>query len=225
MTPGPVAGELGCALLLSFLVLNPVRAKRQSVRAATILLTIGVVLVPLHDLSLAGALRSVTGDLSITSIVLVVSGIGSRWLDREIFSYRNRRLVMLFAGIGGLAFYPPALGLTYGDPYTWGYGSPLLFIALLGLSLAAVHYECYLPALCATGAVAAYTLGIYESTNLWDYLLDPLLTVYALGWLLTRQSRKQKGYRGLPRAVSRQQSAVSSRKIVHFLHSISLIRD
>ncbi len=42
---------------------------------------------------------------------------------------------------------------------------------------------------------------------------------------LTRQSRNQKGYRGLPRAISCQPSAVSSRKIVYFLHSISLIRD
>ena len=189
MTPGSVAGELGCALLLSFLVLNTARARRQTLKATITLLTMGVVLVPLYELSLAGALRSVTGDLSITTVVLVVSGIGSRWLDREISSYSSRRLVMLFSGIGGLAFYPPALGLTYGDPYTWGYGSPLLLFALLGLSLAAVHYECYLPALCATGAVAAYTLGIYDSTNLWDYLLDPLLTVYALGWLLIRIRR------------------------------------
>ena len=190
MTPGAVAGELGCALLLTLLVLYTVRAQRLSVRAATTLLTMGVVLVPVLELSLAGALRSVTGDLSITTAVLVVSGIGSRWLDRDVFPESDRLLVMIFSGVGGLLFYPPALGLTYRDPYVWGYGSPLLLIALLGLSLAAAHCERFLPALCATGAVAAYTLGIYDSTNLWDYLLDPLLTVYALGWLLIRVRRR-----------------------------------
>jgi len=29
-------------------------------------------------------------------------------------------------------------------------------------------------------AVAAWSFGWYESTNLWDYLLDPWLAIYAL---------------------------------------------
>jgi hypothetical protein len=97
---------------------------------------------------------------------------------------------MLFSGFGGLAFYPAALGLTNSDPYAWGYDSPLL-VALFVLSLVAVFYERFLPALCMTGAVAAFTLGIYESTNLWDYLVDPFLTVYALGWIFLRVRRPE----------------------------------
>jgi hypothetical protein len=190
MTPGLIAGELGCALFMALLALNAARPKRQTMAVALTLLMIGAFLVPLRELSLAGAFRSVTGDLSITTVVVVVSAIGSRWMARDILRYRDRRLVMLVAGFGGLVFYPPALGLTYGDPYTWGYGSSHFLIALLILSLVAVFYERYLLALCTTGAVAAYTLGIYESTNLWDYLLDPMLTVYALGWLLIRVRRQ-----------------------------------
>jgi hypothetical protein len=93
---------------------------------------------------------------------------------------------MLLFGIGGLLFYPPALGLTKSDPYVWGYDSPLLWVVLLGLSLAAVFYDRYLLAFCITAAVASHAIGLYDSTNLWDYLLDPLLTVFALIWLFVR---------------------------------------
>jgi len=35
-------------------------------------------------------------------------------------------------------------------------------------------------ALCIALAVFAWDIGWYESNNLWDYLLDPLLSIYAL---------------------------------------------
>jgi hypothetical protein len=148
-----------------------------------------VALVPASELSLAGALRSLTGDLSITTLILLVAGILSLLLDRKLVRSSDLQGVMLFASGGGLVFYPLALGLSSGDPYTLGYGSPILLLGLLCLSLGAVAYERSLLALCTTGAVAAFTFGIYDSTNLWDYLLDPLLTVYALGWLVVRVRR------------------------------------
>jgi hypothetical protein len=40
-----------------------------------------------------------------------------------------------------------------------------------------------LPALVAT-ALLAWSLGLLESGNLWDYLLDPWLSIYALAYVV-----------------------------------------
>jgi hypothetical protein len=51
---------------------------------------------------------------------------------------------------------------------------------LLGLAIwSALRYSTFL-ALCIALAVAAWSAGWYESPNLWDYLLDPWLAVYAI---------------------------------------------
>jgi len=85
----------------------------------------------------------------------------------------------------GAAFlYPFTLGLTYFDPYALGYGSIGFIAALFALTLVAWYARFYLAAIVVTAAALAYLAGIYESRNLWDYLLDPLVSLFAAGWLL-----------------------------------------
>jgi hypothetical protein len=38
--------------------------------------------------------------------------------------------------------------------------------------------------------VLAWCAGLLESTNLWDYLLDPLVAIYGVGWLATALVRR-----------------------------------
>jgi len=45
--------------------------------------------------------------------------------------------------------------------------------------------------LCA--AALAYLAGAYESRNLWDYLIDPLVSVYALVRLLSGVRHRLSG--------------------------------
>jgi hypothetical protein len=40
--------------------------------------------------------------------------------------------------------------------------------------------------LCLALAALAYALGGHESSNLWDYLLDPLVSIWGLSGLLFR---------------------------------------
>jgi hypothetical protein len=47
-------------------------------------------------------------------------------------------------------------------------------------ALAAWIWNYYLVALCIAFAILAWTVGWYESSNLWDYLLDPWIAIYAL---------------------------------------------
>ena len=52
--------------------------------------------------------------------------------------------------------------------------------ALLGLAIWSILRYSTFFALCIALAVAAWSAGWYESPNLWDYLLDPWLAIYAM---------------------------------------------
>ena len=71
--------------------------------------------------------------------------------------------------------------MTQTDPYRWGYGEPWFLAALLLVAIIGNLSRLPLVAASISLAVLAWAVGWYESTNLWDYLIDPLLCLYALG--------------------------------------------
>jgi hypothetical protein len=96
-------------------------------------------------------------------------------------------------------FYPLALGLGMLDPYTWGYGS-------LGFLISVVLFALVCGLLGWTKGVWIFAIAIiawaghwHESTNLWDYVLDPLLAFWALITcsrilFVRRRNKAQSGY-------------------------------
>ena len=87
--------------------------------------------------------------------------------------------------VAALGLYPMALGIGYSDPYRLGYGNPWFMGGLLLLSLACFR-RLKVAALAIALAVLAWGVGWYESNNLWDYLLDPFLSIYAIVALFKR---------------------------------------
>ena len=86
------------------------------------------------------------------------------------------------SAVAGLALYPMTLGVTRFDPYALGYGSRVFELALLAVALVAWYLNLHLIVLCVTLGIGAYLLGLMESRNLWDYLIDAPITIYALVW-------------------------------------------
>jgi hypothetical protein len=91
-------------------------------------------------------------------------------------------LLLLIAACA-IIFYPMTLGMSMFDPYRLGYGSVALLGSVLLVASLAWLEKSYLISLCLSLAVLAWSMGWYESNNLWDYLLDPLLAAYAIGTL------------------------------------------
>lgn len=134
--------------------------------------------IPFGGLSGAEFVRGISGDLSVTSLLLLGQALRGE-------TSRKRSLLVFVAG-AAFMLYPFALGLGMFDTYRLGFGN-LWFVAwLLLLVLAAWAWRCTLIVWSVSLAVLAWSAGWYESNNLWDYLLDPWLSIYALGVLAKR---------------------------------------
>ena len=185
-------GLSGLALVWVLLALRlpiAVRLGRPQ-RLLFVLAIYGIVLLPILGLSLAGFLRGLVGDLSTTSLLLLVAALVARL--RQLaggegvawWSMRERFVLFLFVSVLALLLYPFALGLGMLDPYRSGFGGIGLLVMLALLSLWSMRRASYLlPAACSL-AVLAWSMGWYESTNIWDYLIDVPLAIYALVQML-----------------------------------------
>ena len=181
-------GLSGLALVWVLLALRlpiAVRLSRPQ-RLLFVLAIYGIVLLPILGLSLAGFLRGLVGDLSTTSLLLLVAALVARL--RQLaggegvawWSMRERFVLFLFVSVLALLLYPFALGLGMLDPYRSGFGGIGLLVMLALLSLWSMRRASYLlPAACSL-AVLAWSMGWYESTNIWDYLIDVPLAIYAI---------------------------------------------
>lgn len=181
-----LAGLLGCGLLALALAAAafrveafPVRIRRAAVLAAAI-----AVFLPLGDLSAAGYVRGVTGDLSAPTLALAAGAVLARLTGRTPVERRELIALCCWVAAAALFLYPFALGWTPFDPYALGYGSIALVAALFAVTLAAWRMGLKLVVLVVLAGALAWLGGWYESRNLWDYLVDPLAALYASAVLL-----------------------------------------
>ncbi len=183
---------LGSAALLITVALLALPGVSRLPRAGLALLlgTAAILaLVPLGDLPAAGYVRGFLGDLSVTTNVLLLRAIGRPFFRWGPIDPKNRLALQGLLAAGGLALYPLALGVGARDPYRLGYANPWLVGVLLLLALAAWRGRLHLVSLCLALPALAYALGGLESSNLWDYLLDPLVSIWGFSALLFRGAR------------------------------------
>jgi hypothetical protein len=145
------------------------------------------------ELPLAAYVRGFTGELSITSMLLLWTAYFS---PKEI---HVPAVMKLWIALVAIAFYPLALGVSMLDPYAWGYGSIALLAGVLATALVAWLAGSNRIAIILAVAILAWTVGWHESTNLWDYILDPFLGLWAIASLIrsswrARAARAQTGY-------------------------------
>ena len=144
------------------------------------------------NLPLVAYVRGLTGGLSIVLTLLLWSSL--------LPANKPTPIAFKFSvAIISLCFYPFALGLGMIDPYAWGYGSiafliGVLFFALV-CGLAGWTKGIWIIAI----AILAWTVHWHESANLWDYLLDPFLAIWALFALIgaiyrRRRDKARSGY-------------------------------
>ena len=144
------------------------------------------------ELPLAAYVRGVTGELSVVTMLLLWSSVIPS----------NQKTPLGFKvplALIAIAFYPLALGLGMLDPYAWGYGSIGLLIAVILFAIICGIAGWIKGVWIISFAMIAWAAHWHESANLWDYLLDPFLAIWALiaipkAIYLKRREKAQSGY-------------------------------
>ncbi|OGI39142.1 MAG: hypothetical protein A2140_03195 [Candidatus Muproteobacteria bacterium RBG_16_62_13] len=177
-----VLSLLGHALLVAALLMRPFhqRSWPRAWKAAVLVVVAAAVCAPYDSVPVVGYLRGAIGDLSVTTLLLLVASLFAFVTGRPLFPPHERHALLAAVAVAALLLYPFALGLTYFDSYSLGFGSTLMITALLLLTLIAWYAGLGLVVLCVVAACVTYMSGLLESNNLWDYLIDPLISVYAL---------------------------------------------
>lgn len=145
------------------------------------------------ELPLAAYVRGFAGELSIVSMLLLWTAYFS---PKEIYV---RAVMKFWIALVAIAFYPLALGVSMLDPYAWGYGSIALLAGVLITAFIAWLAGSNRIAIILAVAILAWAAGWHESANLWDYILDPFLGLWAIASLIrsswrARAARAQAGY-------------------------------
>jgi len=174
-----------CGLLVAWAVVHLLSATRWKMlyRLLLVAAVFSISLLPFKGLLLAQYVRGFVGDLSISTICLLVWGMGCfLWAHHPAENIRQQKPVYGFLAAAGFCLYPSSLGLVDFDLYALGYAPRTLGLILLALALYSgwKKYTLALTLLCAV--VFAYGIGFLPSHNLWNYLIDPLVFLYATGW-------------------------------------------
>jgi hypothetical protein len=187
-----ITGLIGSASVIATAALLLPSIKRLAKpRLAMLLGAIFVyALLPITDMSLAVYLRGGIGDVSITTLLLLCSVLVKPWLSCATLDNKNRFALFGLIAIAALALYPMALGMGAYDPYRLGYGNAPFVAGVLLIALAAWYWKIYWVTLCIACAMLAWSMGWYESNNLWDYLLDPFVAGYALASVAVWSAKK-----------------------------------
>ncbi len=183
-------GLTSLALVWVLLVLRlPVFVRLSGVQKIVfVVAAYGLALLPFFGLSLAAWLRGMLGDLSLTSVMLLSISVyrsvkinpGQSGAEPGWWNPRERFALLAFISVIALLLYPFALGIGMVDPYRSGFAGVAFIVMLALLALWALRRSLTLLPLALALAVLGWTVGWYESTNLWDYLIDAPLAIYAL---------------------------------------------
>lgn len=175
--------HLSFILLIGRLLIRLTRQWELPIKGyAAALLLIGVLsMMPYQGVDLAGWLLALTGMLSVGSLLVLLLGILPRLgMKFEIDQDQQRGSWPLWL-ILGMVLYPAALGWISLDTYAWGYDHRMSWICL-GLSPLFWLLRQRLIGLWLSLSVLAWTMELGESSNLWDYLIDPWLVMAAIIW-------------------------------------------
>lgn len=167
-----------------------------------------VVAIPIGNVSIAAHLRGLWGDPSIVTLgVLMLYTIRPAVLPSRPSTITALliTLAVMIPLYGALIFPVPMMQT---DLYSLGWQPRLLFIAL------AIVFAAYsmLRALdhrwvnCISIAILGYIMGIMESSNIIDYLVDPGLLIVIAFLAMTGVYQRLRGVR-LPTSPTLQQGA------------------
>ena len=139
--------------------------------------------IPIYEVSTVLRLKGLFADLSLTTITLLMLWPALRMKRISLNSPDSAGLcavVFLLA----VMLYPMALGLGAYDPYVLGFRPWALLSVIAALGVLATLRGYLVSKTIVVVVLIGYWLRVLDSQNLWDYLIDPILGIFAIIYLL-----------------------------------------
>jgi hypothetical protein len=187
-----LAERSGAVLLIAAfgIFVGAVFSRARAFRAIAAAILVGLSLLPFGSVNGLTFVYTVVGPMSLATIVGCPVYIGS---TLELTPAPPRYSVLLAASlvaILGLVLYPASIGLFPWDPYRLGYhGIWLPAVLIVIAAVAAVTSSALVPLWIAVSA-AAWQLSLFASSNLWDYVIDPMVWIASLVVLAVAAMRR-----------------------------------
>ncbi len=187
MAMSALLGLAGVALAYCALLLNVMRAQRQSraVQIGLMVMALFFALFPILDEPLVIYFRGVFGDLSVATLLLSGAAVASVFQRQDLLVAQDKRLFYLVIAMMSLLLYPFALGWGQADTYRLGYHFGLFEWLIFSIGLFALALRAFFVTAWIALSLISYELNLYESRNLWDYLIDPVVSIIALSAVIS----------------------------------------
>jgi hypothetical protein len=134
--------------------------------------------LPIGQTDVSGFALGHMGTLSASMLVLLGFQFFANIGAIEGHGTLVLRNMNIFWFATGMILYPAALGFFNTDMYSFGFHASMHW-CVLGLSVTAVLCRLRILGLCLAFSVLANLLKLHESSNLWDYVIDPWLWIAA----------------------------------------------
>lgn len=169
----------------------PVTGARGTLVAGV--LALGLALTPVSGFPLARFVAGLGWTPCVPLQALLADGVWRAFRGEGWLRPADHQIAWVWGAAAGLALYPSALGLGRFDLYSLGWGPSVLGAAVLLLTAGLLWRGCRFGVVLVL-STAAWQLGVFESANYWDYLVDPVFAVASLGALLlhARPRREQR---------------------------------
>ncbi|MBW1783433.1 MAG: hypothetical protein JRL30_22155 [Deltaproteobacteria bacterium] len=134
----------------------------------------GITMIPVGGLPLARWLISFTANFSIPLTAILLAKVLDAFFNIRLLDEKAYLTCWVCSIIAGTLLYPMAMGLSRFDPYSAGWGFSWLFVLTFSVTMVLLIMKNRFAGV-LIAVILAYNLRLLESTNLWDYLIDPFL--------------------------------------------------
>jgi len=149
-----------------------------------------IMVLPLKHWLVIEFSRGLLGDLSFASILMLATYLLSIMKTERIYNTNSFNVLVILMAV---VLYPTSLGYSHFDMYSVGFASAeyysLLVAAIACIGIIAWYMGYAQIAVWLTLSVLAHGLNLFESNNLWNYLLDPLVVIACLISVIIKASK------------------------------------
>lgn len=175
------------AIVMTAVLLHYSAALSRQTRLVLACLCFVAMLLP-WPLGGAAWLLSYVSHFSLASLLLALNVIQGLISEKTFFEQKQRNTLFMLLCVIAPGFYVLSMGATLIDPYAWGFGDFQFSTGILLLGLYFWISRYYTLCLWLVLSQVMWRLELLPSDNLWDYLIDPWVVIWApWGWWYSRQ--------------------------------------